>query len=172
MIAVPTIETDRLVLGPLTEAAFRPMCDFYASDRARHVGGPMTPEGVWRTLALEIGHWNLRGYGRFAVTEKDTGALVGTIGPWYPHGWPEPEIGWDLMNGFEGKGYATEAGRACLDHAYRDLGWTTAISLVATDNEGSRRVAQRLGATRDGDFDHERFGIMQVWRHAGPEAAA
>ncbi|MEM0988817.1 MAG: GNAT family N-acetyltransferase [Pseudomonadota bacterium] len=169
---VPTLETERLTLGPLSQDHFQPMADFYASERAQFVGGPMDPEQTWRTLALEIGHWALRGYGRFAVTEKASGRMVGVIGPWNPHGWPEPEIGWDLMNGFEGKGYATEAARAALDHAYRDLGWTTAISLVAKGNDGSRRVAERLGARFDREFTHVRFGLMDVMRHAGPGGAA
>ena len=167
----PVLETARLRLGPLGEDAFAPLCAFYASERSRFVGGPMDPEGVWRALAAEIGHWTLRGYGRFAVTEKATGALVGVIGPWNPHGWPEPEIGWDLMNGFEGRGYATEAARACLAHAYRDLGWTTAISLVVEGNVASRRLAERLGAWHDGTFTHVRHGEMNVMRHPGPEGS-
>lgn len=167
-----TIETERLRLGPLGEYAFQAMCDFYASDRSRHVGGPADAETTWRYLATELGHWALRGYGRFGVTEKDTGAFVGMIGPWNPEGWPEPEIGWDLMNGFEGKGYATEAARACLDFAYGTLGWTTAISLVAKDNHASRRVAERLGARLEGEFTHVRHGLMDVMRHAGPGGAA
>ena len=166
MTTPPTIETERLILRPLGLQDFEPLAEFYASDRSSFVGGPETAEWSWRTLAIEIGHWTLRGYGRFGVEEKDTGKLAGLIGPWNPHGWPEPEIGWDLMNGFEGKGYATEAGRAALDFAYGTLGWPTAISLVAVGNDGSAAVAKRLGATHESDFTHVRFGEMQVWRHA------
>ncbi|MEM6663990.1 MAG: GNAT family N-acetyltransferase [Pseudomonadota bacterium] len=171
MTTAPTIETERLILRPLGLQDFEPLAAFYASERSKFVGGPENPEWTWRTLALEIGHWTLRGYGRFGVEEKSSGALAGLIGPWNPHGWPEPEIGWDLMNGFEGKGYATEAARAALDYAFETLGWTTAISLVAIGNDGSAAVAKRLGAAHEGDFTHVRFGEMQVWRHKVPEAA-
>ena len=164
----PTLETERLLLRPLGPQDFAPLCAFYASERARFVGGPMNAEETWRMLATEIGHWTLRGYGRFGVEEKSSGATVGIIGPWNPEGWPEPEIGWDLMNGFEGKGYATEAGRAALDHAYETLGWQTAISLVAEGNDGSAAVAKRLGAKADGKFTHVRWGEMTVYRHAPP----
>ena len=167
----PTIETDRLCLRGLGEQDFTPLCAFYASDRARFVGGPMDAESTWRMLATEIGHWTLRGYGRFGVEEKATGATVGLVGPWNPEGWPEPEIGWDLMNGYEGRGYATEAGRAALDYAYVTLGWTTAISLVAEGNDASGAVATRLGATEDGTYDHVRWGPMRVYRHAPPETS-
>ncbi|MEM7189787.1 MAG: GNAT family N-acetyltransferase [Pseudomonadota bacterium] len=171
MTSPPTIETDRLILRPLGLQDFEPLADFYESDRSKFVGGPETREWSWRTLALEIGHWTLRGYGRFGVDEKASGALAGLVGPWNPLGWPEPEIGWDLMNGFEGKGYATEAGAAALVYAYRNLGWTTAISLVAIGNDGSAAVARRLGATHERNFSHERFGEMQVWRHRASGAS-
>ena len=147
---------------------FEPLCAFYASPRADFVGGQMERDKVWRHLALEIGHWHLRGYGRWTVEEKHTGKAAGIIGLWFPHGWPEPEIGWDLLEGFGGKGYATEAARAARAYAYDVLGWTTAISLIDTNNHSSRALAQRLGARQDGYFRHERFGEVQVWRHPAP----
>jgi len=168
---IPTLLTDRLTMRPLGPQDFAPMAAFYASERAKFVGGPTTAELTWRNLAGEIGHWTLRGYGRWAVEETATGALAGVVGPWNPEGWPEPELGWDLMNGFEGKGYATEAAAAARRYAYEVLDWPTAISLVAIDNDASARVAQRLGCTEEPDlFTHERHGTMRVFRHPAPEA--
>lgn len=164
-VQIPTLTTDRLTLGPLSEGHFDGFAAFYADARSSFVGGPMEADRAWRALATEIGHWTLRGYGRFAVTETATGAFVGVIGPWNPLGWPEPEIGWDLMNGFEGQGYATEAARAARQWAYDQLGWPTAISLVADGNDASARVAERLGAHHETDFVHAMFGPMSVWRH-------
>ena len=169
-IQIPTLETERLVLRAPDARDFETLAEFYASDRSKFVGGPMTAEQTWRALAAEIGHWTMRGYGRFSLEEKSSGAFVGMVGPWNPHGWPEAELGWDLMDGFEGKGYATEAARATRDFAYETLGWTTAISLVAIGNDGSARVAERLGATRERNFTHGRFGEMNVYRHPKPEA--
>lgn len=168
---IPTLETERLILRAPQPGDFEGLCAFYADARSHFVGGPKTADQTWRMLATEIGHWPLRGYGRFSVEEKSSGAFVGIIGPWNPHGWPEAELGWDLMNGFEGRGYATEAALAARDYAYSTLGWTTAISLVAYGNDGSARVAQRLGATHERDFTHEMFGEMQIWRHPAPQEA-
>lgn len=167
---IPTLTTERLTLRALRLSDFDTFAAFYAAERSRFVGGPLTREMAWRALAGELGHWALLGYGRWAVEESATGGLAGVIGLWNPEGWPEPEIGWDLMNGFEGRGYATEAARAARRHAYGTLGWTTAISLVADGNAGSARVAERLGAREDGRFTHPRFGSMRVFRHPGPEA--
>ena len=67
-------------------------------------------------------HWVLRGYGPFALEDKATGAFIGVAGPWFPEGWPEPEITWALMLGQTGKGYATEAARRALAFARDTLG--------------------------------------------------
>ncbi|MFS4581300.1 GNAT family N-acetyltransferase [Phaeobacter sp. C3_T13_0] len=167
-ITIPTLETDRLILRAPTLADFEALCMFFASDRAKFVGGQMNEEQAWRQLAIEIGHWPLRGYGRWTVTEKHSGQAAGLIGLWFPHGWPEPEIAWDLFEGFGGKGYATEAAQAARAYAYNTLGWSTAISLIDADNHESRALAQRLDAQHDGHFTHERFGEVQVWRHPAP----
>lgn len=163
--SVPTLQTSRLVMRAPTLEDFDALCAFYASPRAEFVGGQMEPEQVWRHLAVEIGHWQMLGYGRWTLVERESGKAAGIIGLWNPAGWPEPEIGWDLFDGFGGKGYATEAATAARTHAYEVLGWKTAISLVASENHASRKVAQRLGAKRDGDFTHDRFGTLEVWRH-------
>jgi RimJ/RimL family protein N-acetyltransferase len=169
---IPTLSTQRLTLRAPCAADFDVFADFFSSDRAKYVGGPATREQSWRMWATELGHWPLRGYGRWALEEKATGKFVGITGPWNPEGWPEPEIGWDLMNGYEGKGYATEAALAALTYAYETLGWPTAISLVAPPNDGSRHVAKRMGATYDGMFAHERHGDLEIWRHLAPDDLA
>jgi RimJ/RimL family protein N-acetyltransferase len=168
----PTLHTERLTLRPLTLDDLEYVVPFYASERSRYVGGPASSEQVWRMLAAEIGHWSLRGFGRWGVDVTATGATCGMVGLWQPEGWPEAEIGWDLWDGHEGKGYATEAGRAARDYAYDILGWATAISLVHPNNDGSRSVAKRLGAAYDGMFTHDRFGTLEIWRHPAPTGAS
>lgn len=168
----PTLATERLTLRQLGQKDLAPMTAFYASPRSQFVGGPASAEQVWRMLAAEIGHWALRGYGRWGVDITETGETCGMVGLWNPEGWPEPEIGWDLYNGFEGRGYATEAGRAVREYAYATLGWSTAISLVNPANTGSQGVARRLRAVHEGAFTHERFGLVEIWRHPAAEDAA
>jgi RimJ/RimL family protein N-acetyltransferase len=170
--AIPTLTTERLTLRAPRLDDFKSLAAFMASPRARFVGGPLTPELSWRLLAQELGHWQLRGFGRWMVDLTTTGETVGLVGLWYPLGFPEREVGWDLFDGHEGRGYATEAGRAARGFAYGTLGWDTAISLVADGNDASARVAERLGARPDGRFVHERFGEATVWRHPAPAEVA
>ena len=168
--AIPTLVTERLTLrapGPGDHPAF---AAFYESDAARHVGGPMAPALSWRYLSEVIGHWAMRGFGRWAVDRRDApGRAVGLVGLHFPLDWPEPEVGWYVWEGL-GRGYAKEAGRAALRHAYETLGWTTAISMIKPGNDASAGVARALGAVREADHAHPRFGTMMIFRHPGPEA--
>ena len=165
---IPELETERLKLRAWRESDLEPLSAFYADEvSCRFIGGMLPRDQVWRRLAAMIGHWVLRGYGFWALEEKATGAYVGWSGLWYPEGWPEPEIGWSLAASARGKGYATEAAKRARDYAYGELGWTTAISLIASENTGSRAVAERLGAKPD--YEMELYGKPAiVFRHPGP----
>ena len=160
----PTLTTDRLILrapGPQDVPAF---AAFYASDAARFVGGPMTEAETWRYLYQGLGHWAMRGYGRWIVTLRDDDTAIGLVGLHHPLDWPEAEVGWCIWSG-NGKGYACEAARAARSHAYDTLGWTTVVSMIALGNDASVRVATALGAAREGDFVHPIYGAMAVYRH-------
>jgi RimJ/RimL family protein N-acetyltransferase len=148
------IETDRLRLRPLRESDL----DAYAAmlgdpEIMRYLGDGRTldREDAWRHLAMLLGHWTLRGFGTWALEERGTGAFVGRAGLHYPAGWPDREVGWALRREHWGKGYATEAARASLDHAFDTLGWERAISLIHPGNLRSIRVAERLGERYEGE---------------------
>jgi RimJ/RimL family protein N-acetyltransferase len=102
-------------------------------------------------MAMYAGQWLLRGYGIWALEERATGRFVGQAGLWFPEGWPEPEVHWLLMGEATGRGLATEAARCVRDHARDDLGWATVISCIDPANVASVRVAERLGATPEGE---------------------
>ena len=58
---------------------------------------------------------------------------------------PAPEIGYWLGTKHWGKGYATEAVRALIDHAFTDLGHKALQSSVGVTNPNSRRVLEKCG---------------------------
>lgn len=170
---IPRLETPRLILrAPLPQdfEAFAAYCD---SDRARFTGGRVDRNLAWRGFCHITGHWVHRGYGFFVIEDKDSGQALGTCGPYFPEGWPEPEIGWTLWSeAAQGKGIAFEAAQAARGFAYDVLGWTTAISLILAGNTRSEALARRMGCTRDGTFTHAQFGESSIWRHPAPETLA
>jgi RimJ/RimL family protein N-acetyltransferase len=113
-------------------------------------GKTLSRADAWRSLAVMVGHWQLRGYGMWAVEEQSTGEFVGRIGCWKPEGWPGLEVGWMLRRASWGRGYATEAAQSALDFAFAELRQSHVISLIQPGNEASIRVAERLGARDEG----------------------
>ena len=168
-LPLPELETDRLLLRGWQPDDFDCVAAIFGDeDNARYIGGKKEPWQAWRHMASLFGHWHLRGYVSFALVEKESGQTIGLAGPWYPEGWPEPEMGWSLHPKAHGKGYATEAAIRCMHYVYDDLGWPTAISLIDGNNNASKHVAEKLGATFESEqtlFDHP----AEMWRHLPPE---
>ena len=148
-----TLETERLRLRMFRETDL----DAYAAMSAdpevmRYLGAgePLTRADAWRQMAMLVGHWQLRGYGVWAVEERASGALVGRIGLFNPDGWPGLECVWTLARGAWGKGYATEGARRALEYAFTELGQPRVISLIRPGNAASVRVAERVGQRLEG----------------------
>lgn len=168
---IPVIDTPRLRLRGPRVADFEVYAGFLASDRARHIGGPLPREQAWRSFCHLTGHWVLRGFSMFILADRTTDQALGMAGPWFPEGWPEREIGWSIWaTDAEGQGLAQEAAIAARTYAYDTLGWTTAISLIADGNTRSEALALRLGCVLDGAFVHEVFGKSRIFRHPKLEA--
>ena len=146
------LETDRLFLRMWRNDDFDAYAKMCADpDVMRYLGGKTFDRfEAWRHMAFLVGHWELRGYGHWAVEEKATGEFVGRIGFLNPVGWPAFEIGWTLGREFWGKGYATEGARRALSYAFNELDKAHVISLIHPDNKGSIKVAERLGEKLEG----------------------
>ena len=87
------------------------------------------------------------------------GALLGFVGI-KPIAFAAPfagyEIGWRLGAQYWGQGYASEAARAALDHAFAVLGLDEVWSITVPANLPSRAVMRKIGMKQvaGGDFDH------------------
>jgi RimJ/RimL family protein N-acetyltransferase len=144
------LETERLILRQFRESDF----DAYAemcgdAEVMRYIGEfkPMDRAMSWRSMAMQLGHWQLRGYGMWAVEEKATGRMIGRVGLWNPEEWPGLEVGWMIHRSCWGRGLATEAARAAIEAAFRELGVDHVISVIHPENAASMRVAERVGET-------------------------
>jgi hypothetical protein len=78
----------------------------------------------------------------------------------HAHLWParDPagivEIGWTIGKAHWGKGIATEAARAVIEHGFRRLGVPAIFAVVHRDNAASLRVARKLGFIDVGEQEH------------------
>lgn len=148
---IPQLVTERLVLRGWRAEDFEPYARFMADpDVTRHLGSgePMSRADAWRNMAMLLGHWQLRGYGMWAVERRSDGAFIGRVGLHNPEGWPGLEVGWTLGKEYWGQGYAIEAAQTALDYAFITQPVARMISVIQVDNVSSQKVAQRLGETK------------------------
>jgi len=172
MTAIPTLETERLILRPNRAGDFEAYAAFYETERSRLRGGPKGRYEAWVQFAAEVGHWQLRGYGFWAVEDKATGAYCGQVGLWNPEGWPAPEVGWLVFAEHEGKGIAYEAACRARDHAYRTLGWPEVASCISDGNARSVALAERMGCRLDRRHPRPGKPDALVYIHPKPKGAA
>ena len=169
------IETARLHLrrpAPSDWEAFR---DFMFSERASVFGSQGNLGKTFRSFAAELGHWDIFGFGMFAVTRKGEDRAVALVGPWNPPDWPERELGWMVLDGAaEGQGIAREAAQGALRHIWQNLNWDTVVSYIAEGNARSVALAERLGARLDPEAEVPEVAgqRLMVYRHPRPEALA
>lgn len=153
--AEPALESERLRFRMFRESDF-PTYEQWTSriEIMRYLGGRTFDRiQAWRHLAYQIGHWHMLGHGYYAVEEKDTGTLVGRVGYTSHPGWPGFELGWTIIPEYQGRGYATEAARFLLQYAFETMKLPRVVSLIHPDNAPSRRVAEKLGQTIDGQTE-------------------
>ncbi len=110
-----------------------------------------------------------QGWGLWAVEIRETGEFIGFTGlltPLFDADFvPCVEIGWRLAAAAWGKGYATEAATAALDHAFDVVGLDDVVSFTYVGNDRSRRVMDKIGLTERQEFDHPNLPGNRVQRH-------
>jgi RimJ/RimL family protein N-acetyltransferase len=165
----PNLATKRLCLRPLQPedlSDFQRLHSDPAVTRYLAPTRPLSAAESFRLFAQVLGHWQLRGYGYWAITLTDT-SFIGVVGLWFPEGWPGVEIGWRLGPAFWGNGYALEAASAVRDFAFQTLELPEIISIIRADNAASVRLAERLGMSNYGtrtitEVDVATYGLSRA----------
>jgi RimJ/RimL family protein N-acetyltransferase len=158
---LPQIETERLLLRPWRDSDREPWAAMNADPRVREFFPGLLDRAASDTsLDFLNAHIVQHGFGFWAVEEPVSGEFLGFTGlmhatfaaPFTPC----VEIGWRLAHHAWGKGYASEAALASLDHGFGKLGLPSIVSFAVTGNVRSRRVMERIGMRHDpcGDFMH------------------
>lgn len=108
------------------------------------------------------GRYRNRGDGLFALEHRETGEFIGQCGLIWQQveGKEELEIGYHLMPGHWGHGYATEAAIACREFAFREKLAPRLISLIHPENVRSQAVARRNGMSL---LKESTFKNIPVW---------
>lgn len=139
--------TPRLRIRPW-EPADRPAMERMVRDpeMMRHIthGRTWTDAEVDEILVRQARHLKRFGACFGAVELLDTGEVVGLAGL-QPHDDGEFELGWWIWKEYWGRGLATEAMGAVVDHARDVMGLQRVVAVIDPPNLASRRVAEKLG---------------------------
>jgi RimJ/RimL family protein N-acetyltransferase len=162
------IETERLLLRGWRDEDLEPYARLCADPEVmRFIGNGSTldREQAGEQVSRFRRHWEVRGFGLWALEEKRTGAFVGFAGLAHQEDWAEgehkTEVGWRLGREFWGRGFATEAAKASVAYGFDTLGLERIISIIQPDNAASRRVAEKAGLTPRGETRWR--GTPVVW---------
>ena len=169
------LETDRLILRPLTVDDLDGLATMYADAEVRRhfPEGTLTRDETREELEWIVDVYYRRyGYGLWATVLRETGTLIGRCGllPWAvvpgrPGGLTleaapedpteatriEVEVAYLLAREHWHRGLGSEAARAIVTYAFRTLRLPRLICLVDPGNEASLRVAANAGFVPVGD---------------------
>lgn len=166
MLVPLELETNRLILRQFREDDWMDLHQYFVDEVATKftVGRAFSVGETWRTLSSMVGHWQIRGYGPYAVQDKSSGKVLGTVGFWYPNDFPGPEIKWSLARQFWGRGLASEAARKVQQVGLEYLPDIALSSLIHPDNQPSIQLALALGACYEREVEL-RQQMLHLYRH-------
>jgi RimJ/RimL family protein N-acetyltransferase len=153
MPLTPILETARLRLRGHRTEDFQGMIAMWTHPEVTRFTISSTPEQIWARLLRYAGHWELLGFGYWAVEEKSTGKFIGELGfaevqrAMEPSIVGFPELGWALCFESHGKGYATEALKKVVQWGDAHLKEKRTVCIISPENIKSIRVALKCGYT-------------------------
>ena len=159
-----TILTERLLLRRWRDEDRLPFSKINADPRVMEfMPACLSPVESDALIARIEDHFDVNGFGPFAVELLESKSLVGFVGLFIPsfeaHFMPAVEIGWRLAADQWRRGLACEGARAVLRQGFETLGLDSVVSFTVPANLRSRRVMEKIGMTHDpaDDFDHPKL---------------
>src|ERR1700722_16237358 len=161
------LETPRLILRELTEDDAPALFELDGAPEVMRYVGPYRlkdPEAYRERISTQWRAYYARneGLGFWAAVEKEKGVFLG----WF-HLRPaldyrfateagyragEFELGYRLLQTAWGKGFATEAARALVHKAFRELDAPAVVAPALVTNVDSTRVLEKSGLRRGAEF--------------------
>lgn len=94
-------------------------------------------------------------FGHRLIVERESGLVVGSIGLFWPPTDGAVELGYGVVPSRRGCGYASEATRALVEHAYTAMEVKAVVAHVEPSNPASVRVLEKSGFTPTGPGEEE-----------------
>jgi RimJ/RimL family protein N-acetyltransferase len=164
------IETNRLFLREFTEADTPSLHAILSHPEVmRFSDGVETKEATRQKLAGYRQSYRQRGFGKWAIEEKDERRFIGYCGFGVAEfdGEMQPELGFRLLPHYWGRGMATEAAQACSLYAFSHLGFSRFLGFAHPMNRASHRVLDKIGMTLVGNRYFHGYPVILYEKRCG-----
>lgn len=142
------IETPRLILRKLSQSDLPDLHLIFSDPESMvHYPKPFSYEQSKRWIDWNLENYRDLGFGLWAVELKQEKIFIGDCGITMQKIDDRllPEIGYHINKLYTGRGYATEAAKACRDYAFDILKIPQIYSYMKYSNISSQRVAEKTG---------------------------
>lgn len=153
------IITKRLILRKFKKADYDEYCNILGNDEVSKwlgTGKKIDAQKVKKMMSNFKAHWSDRGYGVWAVVEKQSNKLIGHCGLNYFKDLDKTELLYAFDEKYWGRGYATESAKAVVEYTRENLTLSKLTAIAYPENIGSRKVIEKAGFTYMGN--REFFG--------------
>jgi len=172
------INTARLTLCAMRPEDFNRFAEIWRDPCVvRHIGGAPKSRGeAWESFLRNAGHWQMAGFGQWAVLQQSNRKMIGQAGFFYSdRGLGEdfdrfPEAGWVLVAEAQGQGLGYEAAQAAHDWFDRVIPGPL-VAMVDAGNTASQKLAKKLGYVLMREEVYEKTPV-HLLRRTGPPARA
>lgn len=172
--STPMINTARLTLCGMRPEDFNRFAEIWRNPCiVRHIGGKPRSRGeAWDSFLRNAGHWQMAGFGQWAVVQQSNRQMIGQAGFFYGNRAlgedfdSFPEAGWILVPEAQGQGMGLEAAQAAHDWFDRIMPGPL-VAMVNAGNTASQKLAKKLGyvVMRECDYRDTPFNLL---RRNGP----
>lgn len=163
--------TERLRFREYRDDDLDDVVEMFGDSQARRFYPELdNPEACRGWIEWSKRNYRDHGFGLWAIEDLTTGGFLGDCGLTYQpvEGDRLLELGYHLLAKHRGKGFVTEAGRACLDYAFERLAAPMVCSTVHPANTPSMAVAKRLHTFERTYLKDDRQTRMLFWTEATP----
>lgn len=142
-------ETERLILRPMSLEDGEFILDLYNRPKFiqfigdRHLKTVSDAENYIQNRFLP--QMERLGYGNYLMITKDGNYKIGAVGIFEREGLDVVDIGFSLLDEFEGKGYAYEAAIKVKSIGMDDFGLKKISAITTKENFSSQKLIEKLG---------------------------
>ncbi|MBN8828180.1 MAG: GNAT family N-acetyltransferase [Sphingobacteriia bacterium] len=142
------IQTDRTLIRPFKKQDLLSLHILHSDpELMQHMpfGQRKNVEKTKQDIENYISFYDKYGFSKMAIIDLSTNDLIGRAGYSYLPESNELELGYLLAKEYQGKGMATEVGKALINYAFNNLKLNRLVAFTSLENFASQRVLEKCG---------------------------